>query len=389
MLTIREATAADWANIWPLFREVANSGEVFAYDASTSESAARALWATSPSRAFVAELEGAVVGTYFVRPIQPGRGDHIANAGYMVAASARGRGIAHKLCEHSLAAARAMGFAAMQFNFVVSSNAAAVAVWRKCGFREVGRIPRAFRHATLGLVDALVFYRELADVQVVTSASVQEGYDRWAAVYDHDANPLQGLEEPHLRELVGEVRGRVVLDLGCGTGRHALWLARAGATVTAVDFSAGMLAEAQRKPGAESVTFVVHDLHTRLPLESETFDVVVSGLVLEHLRDLGGFFGEVRRLLKVGGRAVISAMHPAMLLRGVQARFTDPESGVVVQPGSLPHGVSDCVMAAVRAGLCVEHLGEHAPDAAFVRRFPRAEKYEGWPMLFVMRFVRG
>ena len=95
--------------------------------------------------------------------------------------------------------------------------------------------------------------------------SVQTGYDRWAAIYDHDGNPLQGLEEPVVRATVGDVRGLNVLDLGCGTGRHSLWLAAGGATVTAVDFSDGMLAEARKKPGADAVRFVAHDLHRPLP----------------------------------------------------------------------------------------------------------------------------
>src|SRR5437764_346742 len=128
--------------------------------------------------------------------------------------------------------------------------------------------------------------------------SVRTGYDRWAAVYDHDANPLQALEGPVVREAVGDVRGLAVLDLGCGTGRHSLWLAAGGAVVTAVDFSEGMLTEARRKPGAESVRFLVHDLHEPLPFADGTFDRVVSGLVLEHLGDLDVFFREARRVLK-------------------------------------------------------------------------------------------
>ena len=214
-------------------------------------------------------------------------------------------------------------------------------------------------------------------------SGVQGGYDRWAAVYDHDANPLQALEEPVVRAAVGDVRGLSVLDLGCGTGRHALWLAGQGANVTAIDFSEGMLAEARRKPGADAIRFLAHDLHKSLPFAAE-FDLVVSGLVLEHLRDLPPFFAEARRVLRPGGRAVISAMHPAMCLRGTAARFTDPATGEVVQPGSIPHSVSAFVMAAVRAGFRLTDVAEYAPDAAFAQRVPRAAKYVDWPMLVVL-----
>jgi len=215
--------------------------------------------------------------------------------------------------------------------------------------------------------------------------SVRQGYDRWASVYDHDANPLPALEEAHMPEAVGDVGGLAVLDLGCGTGRHTAWLASAGARVTAVDFSPGMLAEARRKAEGANVHFLLHDLHEPLPLPSGTFDLVVSGLVLEHLRDLAGFFAEAHRVLRSGGRVVVSAMHPAMFLRGSQARFTDPESGEIVQPGSLPHKLGDFVMAVVRAGFVLESIGEHAPDAPFAARYPRAEKYVGWPMLVILQ----
>lgn len=216
-------------------------------------------------------------------------------------------------------------------------------------------------------------------------AFVREGYDRWALVYDHDANPLPALEAPRVQEAVGGVRGLAVLDLGCGTGRHAVWLAAGGASVTAVDFSEGMLAEARRKAEGANVRFLAHDLHEPLPFPSGAFDLVVSGLVLEHLRDLARFFGESHRVLRSGGRAVVSAMHPAMFLRGSQARFTDPASGRVVQPGSLPHQLGDLVMAALGAGFRMEGIGEYAPDGLFAARYPRAEKYVGWPMLVVLR----
>jgi SAM-dependent methyltransferase len=121
-----------------------------------------------------------------------------------------------------------------------------------------------------------------------------------------------------------------------------------------------------------------------LPFEGGRFDAVVSGLVLEHLQDLAGFFSEARRVLRPHGRAVLSTMHPAMFLRGSQARFTDPASGQIVQPGSLRHSVGAFVTAAVAAGFSIRGIGEHAPDAAFAARYPRAAKYVDWPMLLVL-----
>jgi ubiquinone/menaquinone biosynthesis C-methylase UbiE len=215
-------------------------------------------------------------------------------------------------------------------------------------------------------------------------AAVRSGYDRWSEVYDHDLNPLVALEEPVVHETIGDVKGLAVLDLGCGTGRHSLWLARAGATVTAVDFSEGMLNEARRKHGASAVRFVTHDLHLPLPFEAAAFDRIVSGLVLEHLHDLEFVFREARRVLKLGGRAVVSAMHPSMFLRGAFARFTDPRTGESVSPGSLAHSLGDFVMTAVRAGFALEAVTERAPDAAFAARYPRAERYVDWPMLVVL-----
>jgi ubiquinone/menaquinone biosynthesis C-methylase UbiE len=212
----------------------------------------------------------------------------------------------------------------------------------------------------------------------------RDGYDLWAQVYDGDGNPLLALEAPHVSRLLGEPAGRSVADVGCGTGRHAVALAQAGARVTAVDFSGGMLSQAKSKPGAEQVRFVAHDLSQPLPFEDGSFDRVLCCLVLEHVQDLTHAFRELGRICKPEGRVVVTCMHPAMMLKGVQARFTDPASGLETRPESHAHQVSDYVMGAVRAGLPLREVSEHLVDDALARQLPRAQKYLGWPMLLVM-----
>lgn len=218
----------------------------------------------------------------------------------------------------------------------------------------------------------------------VDHLSTREGYDRWAEVYDTDGNPLIAMEEPEVDRLLGDVSGRAVADIGCGTGRHALRLAAQGARVTAVDFSEQMLAKARTKPGAGAITFVCHDLAHGLPLADASFDRVVCGLVVDHIGDLAGLFGEMRRVVRPDGIVVVSVMHPAMMLKGVQARFTDPATGRETRPASHANQISDYVRAAAAAGLRIAHISEHAVDAALAAELPRAQKYLGWPMLFLL-----
>jgi ribosomal protein S18 acetylase RimI-like enzyme len=137
------------------------AGETYALDRDMSESDALAYWLDAGKRTFVAEADGAVAGTYYLRANQAGGGAHVCNCGYMTALAATGRGVARQMCQHSLDHARSLGYRAMQFNFVVSTNTRAVALWRSMGFDIAGRLPLAFDHPAHGYVDALVMHRAL------------------------------------------------------------------------------------------------------------------------------------------------------------------------------------------------------------------------------------
>lgn len=158
---IRPAIAADWESIWPIFHEVVAPGDTYALPPDTSSDTARAFWMDPPAVTFVAIDEEAIVGTYLLKPNQPGLGAHVANGAFMVAARSAGRGVGRALGEHALRQARAQGYLAMQFNFVVSTNARAVRLWQSLGFSIIGTLPKAFRHSAHGLTDVYVMHRAL------------------------------------------------------------------------------------------------------------------------------------------------------------------------------------------------------------------------------------
>ncbi len=220
--------------------------------------------------------------------------------------------------------------------------------------------------------------------------ATQAGYDRWAEIYDAEDNPLIALEEPRVAALLGDVSGLHVLELGSGTGRWTVKLVAGGARVTAVEFSEAMIARASAKPGWDSVRLIRHDLaRTPLPMPDAAFDRVVSLLVLDHISSLEPFFSECRRMCRSGGLVLFSVMHPAMMLRGIQAHFRDPRTGRDVCPASAANQISDYVVHALRAGLRLEHMSEHAVDEPLAAGSPRAAKYLGWPMLLLMKFRVG
>jgi len=161
MLQIRQATAADREAIWYIFHAVVVPGDTYTFDPDTPREDALTYWFHPSHRCYVAEREREVVGTYILKANQPALGSHVANAAFMVSPHARGGHVGRNLGEHALIEARRLGFRAMQFNFVVSTNAPAIRLWQHLGFKVVGTLPAAFRHPQNGYVDAYVMFRPL------------------------------------------------------------------------------------------------------------------------------------------------------------------------------------------------------------------------------------
>lgn len=162
-VTIREATAQDRDALWRVFQATVAPGDSFVYDPNTSRAEALGYWFGADTLTFVATQDSKIVGSYILRPNRPGLGRHVANAGFMVDPAARGLGIGRLMGEHCLTEARRLGYRAMQFNFVVSTNTAAVRLWENLGFKIAGTLPGAFRHAQQGFVDAYVMFRSLEE----------------------------------------------------------------------------------------------------------------------------------------------------------------------------------------------------------------------------------
>ena len=155
------ATSAEEERIWALLQPVFSAGDTYAVDPLIDREAAIAYWMEADKTAFILRIEGQAVGTYYIRPNQPGGGAHICNCGFITAPSARGKGVARRMLDHALIEAKQQGYRAMQFNFVLASNQRALAIWQRNGFATIGRIPQAFLHPKQGYVDALILHISL------------------------------------------------------------------------------------------------------------------------------------------------------------------------------------------------------------------------------------
>lgn len=160
-IALRRVDASDDATLWDMLRPVFRAGDTYAVDPEIARDTALQYWRAGTHQAWLAVQDGIARGTYYICPNQQGGGAHVCNCGFVTAPQAAGRGVARAMLDHALDTARASGYRAMQFNFVVETNTRAVALWTQAGFDTVGRLPGAFRHPARGYVDALVMYKTL------------------------------------------------------------------------------------------------------------------------------------------------------------------------------------------------------------------------------------
>lgn len=161
MLHIRKAISGDEDALWAILEPVIRAGDTYDFPRQTTRDDALRAWLAPDNVCYVAQDGEELVGTYVLHPNRKGGGAHVANCGYMTAGHAHGRGVGSAMCAHSLEEARAAGYRAMQFNFVLASNRRAVELWQRMGFQIVGRVPEAFLHPVDGYIDALVMHQRL------------------------------------------------------------------------------------------------------------------------------------------------------------------------------------------------------------------------------------
>src|SRR5687767_11850619 len=161
MIEIRKATSADEQAVWQIIQSVIAGGDTYVFTPDSPEDEMLAYWFSPEKYVYVAEEDGEILGTYWIKANQPGLGSHVGNGAYMVSSRAKGKGIGRLMAEHSIEEARRIGFKSIQFNFVVKSNEVAVNLWKRVGFEIIGEIPDAFDHKENGLTNAYIMYRKL------------------------------------------------------------------------------------------------------------------------------------------------------------------------------------------------------------------------------------
>jgi malonyl-CoA O-methyltransferase len=191
--------------------------------------------------------------------------------------------------------------------------------------------------------------------------SIQDSYNEWSEIYDFNENLTRDLDEKVTRESLGNLRFRSILEIGCGTGKNTIFLARLGEQVHALDFSQGMIEKARAKASAENVRFALADLTQVWNCASAAYDLVVCNLVLEHIQDLSHIFSEAARVLERGGKFFVNELHPFRQYQGTKARFERADSTVEVE--AFVHHISDFTNAASANGLKLATLNEYWHEA--------------------------
>jgi ubiquinone/menaquinone biosynthesis C-methylase UbiE len=187
--------------------------------------------------------------------------------------------------------------------------------------------------------------------------NIQNAYNEWSDSYDTNENLTRDLDQKVTREMLGSVRFKSILEIGCGTGKNTIFLAQIGEQVHALDFSAGMIEKAKEKVTAENVRFSMADLTKRWPCDDAAYDLIVCCLVLEHIEDLSHIFAEAARTLTPNGKFFVNELHPFKQYRGTKARF---ERGAeTIHVDAFVHHISDFTNAATANGLKLVTLNEY------------------------------
>lgn len=160
-MTIRLATPTDHEAVWHIIGNVISTGDTYVFAPDSSREKMLTYWFSADKRTYVAEENSVILGTFYLKENQMDLGAHIVNAGYMVSENARGKGIGKAMAEFSLVEAKRLGFRGMQFNLVVKTNEKAVKLWLKMGFSIIGEIPEAYKHSSLGFVNAYIMYQKI------------------------------------------------------------------------------------------------------------------------------------------------------------------------------------------------------------------------------------